>query len=123
MYFGLVFGAGFILGAIRVTFFVPMLGIRYAELLESPFMLVVVVVSASHIVRRYRLAPALIVRLQVGLAALAMLILAELLLSVVLQDRSISQYIASRDPISGTVYLAMLLLFALMPSILIRARW
>lgn len=35
-YFGLVFGAGFLLGCIRVPFLVPRLGARVAELLEMP---------------------------------------------------------------------------------------
>jgi hypothetical protein len=49
-----------------------------------------------------------------------MSVLAELLLAALLQGRSVAQYIASRDPVSGSVYLVMLLLFALMPSILAR---
>jgi hypothetical protein len=47
-----------------------------------------------------------------------MSVLAELLLAAALQGRSVVQYIASRDPVSGSVYLIMLLLFALMPFIL-----
>jgi hypothetical protein len=34
---------------------------------------------------------------------------------VALQDRSLTQYLGSRDPVSGTVYLALLAVFALMP--------
>jgi hypothetical protein len=49
-----------------------------------------------------------------------MSVLAELLLAALLQGRSVAQYMASRDPVSGSVYLVMLLLFALMPSILTR---
>ena len=37
-YFALVFGAGFVLGMIRVPFLVPRLGERVAELVEMPFM-------------------------------------------------------------------------------------
>ena len=47
-----------------------------------------------------------------------MAVVAELLLAAVLQDISVRQYIASRDPVSGSVYLLVLLLFALMPYIL-----
>ena len=45
-YFALVFGAGFLLGSIRVPFLVPRLGERAAELIEMPFMFVAIVVSA-----------------------------------------------------------------------------
>ena len=118
LYFALVLGTGFVLGMIRVPFLVPRLGERYAELLEMPFMFVTIVLAARYVVRRFALPASLSVRLKVGFAALAMSVLAELLLATVLQGRSLVQFIASRDPVSGSVYLAILLLFALMPSIL-----
>lgn len=122
LYFALVLGTGFALGTIRVPFLVPRVGERYAELLEMPFMFVAIVLAARYVVRRFDLPASLSVRLQVGFAALAMSVLAELLLATVLQGRSLVQFIASRDPVSGSVYLVMLLLFALMPSILARMR-
>ena len=120
LYFGLVFGTGFLLGTIRVPLLVPRLGVRYAELLEMPLMFVAILLAARHIVRRFELLTALMLRLRVGFLALAMLLLAELFLAAVLQGRSVGEYVASRDPVSGSVYLAMLLLFALMPAILSR---
>lgn len=116
-YFALVFAAGFVLGSIRVPFLVPRLGERTAELLEIPFMLLVVVLAARFVVRRFSLPRSLATRAGVGTVALALLVLAELLLAVVIQDRSLSEYVASRDPISGSVYLGALLLFAAMPSL------
>jgi hypothetical protein len=121
-YFFLAFGAGFFLGAIRVTFLVPRLGERIAELIEMPFMLVVIFLAASFITQRFALPATAPVRLGAGLLALALLIAAELLLAVALQDRSLGDYVGSRDPVSGTVYLAMLVLFAAMP-LLIGRRW
>jgi len=50
-----------------------------------------------------------------GLLALGLLLVAELMLAVTLQNRSQSDYIASRDPISGTAYLVMPVIFAAMP--------
>ena len=122
LYFAFVLGTGFALGTIRVPFLVPRLGERYAELLEMPFMFVAIVLAARYVVRRFDLPASLPVRLEVGFAALAMSVLAELLLATLLQGRSLVQFIASRDPVSGSVYLGMLLLFALMPSILMRMR-
>jgi hypothetical protein len=120
LYFALVLGTGFALGSIRVPFLVPRLGERYAELLEMPLMFIAIVLAARYVVRRFALPASLSVRLRVGFAALFMSVLAELLLAALLQGRSVAQYIASRDPVSGSVYLIMLLVMGLMPSILAR---
>ena len=116
-YFAIVLGTGFLFGTIRVPLLVPRLGERYAELLEMPLMFVVIVTAARYVVRKFNLPPSPSVRLRVGFAALGMSVLAELLLVAVLQNVSVRQYIASRDPVSGSVYLFILLLFALMPYI------
>lgn len=121
-YFALVFGAGFILGAIRTLFVVPHLGARPAELLEMPIMFLVVVMAARFVVGRFQLPPSARSRLSTGLLALALLLAAEFALVVLLQDQSLAQYLASRDPVSGSVYLAMLGLYAAMPLILARVR-
>ena len=117
-YFVLVFGAGFMLGVIRVPFLVPRLGERIAELIEMPFMFVIVLFSARFIVRRFALPATTSARLSVGLLALGLALVAEILLAVVIQKQSFGEYIASRDPVSGTVFLLMLVLFALMPFII-----
>ncbi len=121
-YFSLAFGAGFIMGAIRVPFLVPRLGERLAELIEMPFMFVVIFLAARFITQRFALPATVWVRLSTGLIALALLLAAELLLAVVLQDRSLGEYISSRDPVSGSVYLAILALFAAMPFFIMRLR-
>lgn len=115
LYFGIVFGVGFLLGTVRVPFLVPRLGERIAELAEMPFMFVAIFLAAGHVVRKYGASVAPLGWLQVGALSLAFLVAAELLLAVLLAGRGIGEYIASRDPVSGTVYLALLLVFAAMP--------
>jgi hypothetical protein len=119
-YFALVFGAGFVLGSIRVPFLVPRLGERAAELIEMPFMFVVVLVSARFIIKRFNLPASAWPRLSAGCLGLGLLVASELLLVVALQDRTLGEYVASRDSVSGMVYLAMLGLFAVMPFLLAR---
>ena len=97
----------------------PRLGVRTAELIEMPFMFVAIS-SPRYVVRRFALVAA--ARLATGLLALALLLTAELTLATVLQNQSLAAYIASRDPISGSVYLLMLGVFALMPNLLSRQR-
>lgn len=119
-YFALVFGAGFAMGMIRVPFLVPRLGERAAELVEMPFMFVAIVVSARFITRRFSLPANVLARLGAGFLALGLLVAAEVLLAVALQSRTLGEYVAGRDPVSGIVYLAMLALFAVMPLVLAR---
>ncbi|MBL8415548.1 MAG: hypothetical protein JNM42_14005 [Propionivibrio sp.] len=122
-YFSLAFGAGFAMGAIRVPFLVPRLGERVAELIEMPFMLIVIIWAARFITIRFALPATVLVRLSTGVLALGLLIATELLLAVAFQDQSLGQYVSSRDPVSGTVYLAMLFLFAAMPLVITRLRF
>jgi endonuclease/exonuclease/phosphatase (EEP) superfamily protein YafD len=119
-YFALVFGAGFVLGSVRVPFLVPRVGARVAELIEMPFMFVVVLLSARFVARRFALPASVAARLGAGLLALALLLVAEAVLVVALQGKALGEYIADRDPVSGGVYVAMLALFALMPLICVR---
>jgi len=89
-----------------------------AELIEMPIMFVVILLSARYVVRRFALPLAARPRLAAGFLALALLMASELLLAVALQGRSVSEYIAGRDPVSGGVYLVMLAWFAVLPLIL-----
>lgn len=120
-YFALVFGAGFVLGVLRVFLLAPRLGERVAELAEMPFMFAVILGAAIFITRRFAVPPSVAARLGMGLLALGLLLVAELVLVVILQDRSLADYIASRDAVSGSVYLVMLVLFGAMPILVGRS--
>ncbi len=76
-YFAIAFGAGFVLGTIRVLWLVPRFGARAAEL--------------------------------------ACLLAVEFTAVLWLQGLTIGESIAIRDPVSGSVYVASLIVFALMP--------
>ncbi|WP_235071111.1 hypothetical protein [Leptolyngbya sp. Heron Island J] len=120
IYFVTVFGVGFGLGVIRVVWIEPQLGARLAELLEMPLMLVAVVVAAYWVVKRLAVPPVLWSRLSMGLVALVCLLCAEWGLVLGLRGLSMTEYIATRDPIAGTVYYIMLCLFAVMPWLIAR---
>ena len=51
-YFAIVFGGGFLFGIIRTLWIAPRIGTRAADLMESPFMLVVIICSARWILHR-----------------------------------------------------------------------
>jgi len=118
-YFALVFAAGFALGVVRVGWLVARIGERNAELLEMPLMLVVVFLAARWVVRRFRLPQAAGPRLGAGILALALLLACELTVVLTLRGLTLGEYLASRDPLAGSVYAVSLLLFALMPALLL----
>lgn len=114
-YFALVFGAGLILGTVRTLWVVPRIGVRKAELIEMPIMLLMIVLAARWVIARFSLPPIVTSRLGVGLVALGLLLAAELALAVWLRRLTIRQYLAQRDPVAATVYLVMLGVFSVMP--------
>ena len=120
LYFVIVFGAGFVLGPVRILWVVPRLGTRLAELLEMPIMATVMIVAARWVIRRLRVPPTPLRRLGIGLLALAVLLIAEFALVVRLRGLTIEGYLASRDPVAGTVYALMLAVFACMPLLVAR---
>jgi len=115
VYFIAVFAAGFVLGTVRVMLLVPVLGERGAELLEMPFMLAVVCVSAYLLARKQRARLGGRGLLGAGFVALGLLVAAELGLVLTLRGLTFAEYVASRDPISGSAYLFSLGVFALAP--------
>jgi len=120
LYFALAFGAGFALGTLRVLLVVPRLGARTAELIEAPLMLAVTVLAARWVVRRLAVPPAWVPRLAMGGIALGLLLAAEFTLVLGLRGMTMREYFATLDPVSGTVYYVLLVVFAVMPLFVIR---
>ena len=107
-------GTGFLLGIFRISFVVPRIGERWAELAEMPIMATVIFVAAGFILRRF---PGIYPSghsLAAGFFALALSFCAELGLAVVRQSQSLAEFLHSRDKVSGSVYVDLLLVFAVM---------
>lgn len=119
LYFLTVFGAGFVLGVIRVLLLIPRMGVRTAELIELPFMVLVTIVAARWVVLRFTISAVRHAPLRVGLFALSLLIAAEIGLGS-LRGATPSEYLTGRDPVSGPAYFAALALFGLMPVLIVR---
>jgi hypothetical protein len=118
IYFAIVFCAGFALGPIRILWLIPRTSVRTAELLEMPIMIMATLLSARWVARRYRIPLASSLRLGIGLIALLLLVTAEVALGVA-RRLSLSQIVIDRDPVSGSIYVIALLLFALMPALIV----
>ena len=121
LYFGVVFGVGFILGTARVLWVVPRLGPRAAELMEAPIMVAASFWAARWIVRRMEVPAARTARLGMGVGALLLMLAAEFGLVLRVRGIGIAEYLATRDPVSGTAYYLALLVFALAPILISRA--
>ena len=114
-YVARVFGAGFVLGVGRELWVRPRVGVRAAELLELPLMLVVVFLAARAIDRRWLAAHDARTRCLVGVSALMLLLGAEVGLGMALRGLSVRDALLARDPVSGTAYYISLMMFAAMP--------
>jgi hypothetical protein len=113
-YFLLVFCVGFALGLVRVPFLEPALGIRWAELIETPFMWLACYWAAGVVIRSGRL-PGRSVALQAGVFALVLMLAAEFSVVLGLRDMTLAEWFASRDVVAGPVYGVSLVWFALAP--------
>jgi hypothetical protein len=120
LYFALAFGAGFVLGSIRILWVVPRFGERTAELMEAPIMLLVIILAARWVARRLALASTPMTRLAVGCVGLGLLLAAELTMVLWIRRLTIGEYFASRDSVAGTVYIVLLGVFAIMPLLVAR---
>ncbi len=117
VYFGLVFGTGFVLGIVRVLFLLPVIGERTAELIEAPIMIAAIILAARIVIRRFLVGPTLWARVAVGVASLFLLLVVEFTFVLWLRDLTIRAYLANRDPVAGWVYVASLTIFALAPAV------
>ncbi len=119
-YFLPVFAAGFALGTVRTLWIAPRTGVRTAELMEAPIMLAVSVLAARWVIRRLAVPYKMSLRLGMGFTALGLMLLAEFSLVLWGRGLSVHEYLATRDPVSGTVYYMLLAVFALMPMMVAR---
>jgi hypothetical protein len=115
VYFAAVFGAGSLLGPIRVLVVAPSVGDRAAELIELPIMIAVIILVAHWIVVRFKLSRQVTQRLIVGVLATGLGLVFEFGLVLNLRGMTLTQYFESRDPISTTAYYLTLVMMAIMP--------
>lgn len=116
-YCAAVFAAGFALGALRVALLTPAFGETFAVMLELPVMLTVSWVASSWIVA-WRDVPAKVAdRLVMGGAAFAVLMVAEIGVSVFVFGRSLSEHLTHYRELPALLGLAGQIAFASFPLI------
>jgi hypothetical protein len=114
LYFGLVFGAGFLLGVVRVLLLEPRFGTRVSELLEMPVMLLVIWVAAGWLTRRFK--PLSTAEwLSIGILAVLEVLAADVAVGVFLRGMTLVEVFLRRDVVSSVAYYGLLVLCGLMP--------
>ncbi len=121
LYFIFTFGSGFVLGTVRTLWVAPYLRPRMSELIETPIMLAVIIASARWVIRSMRVPRTVADRLGMGLIGLGLLLTAEFTFVSWVRGITIRSYITNRDPLTGTVYEAMLVVLALTPLLVRRS--
>ena len=114
LYFAIVFGAGFVVGPLRVLYVEPRVGITTAVLLEAPILLIAMLVGAKLTVR-WMQAPSVAALLGVGILALVMQQVSDVAVGVFLRGMTVADHIAQFGTPAGMIYSALLAAFAMMP--------
>jgi hypothetical protein len=120
LYFALVFGAGFLLGPIRVLLLEPRIGELWAAICEAPFMLAAIVLAARWVPCATRLERSFGPLALMGVVALALQQIADLAVGIGLRGLSPSQQFAHFATPQGLIYAALLLAFLAMPLLVNR---
>jgi hypothetical protein len=114
-YFLLVFACGFVLGTLRVTLIIPRIGELAAVALEVPILLTLAWLICRCLIRRFDVPAVTGARLVMGAVAFALLMLAELVLSVLLAGRTPAQHWALYRDLAHQIGLVAQIGFAAMP--------
>jgi hypothetical protein len=121
LWFAVMFGLGFLLGPLRILLLEPWLGATGAVLVEAVPMIVAMLLVAPWVARLFGVPPSAAARLGMGAVGLVLLLAADTLLGWLLFGRGIEALLARAETWDGRVYLALLLLFFLMPLLRRRA--
>lgn len=115
VYWGIVFAWAFALGVLRGLVVAPRVGEIAAVLLETPFVLGASWLASRWTVRQLAVGRAPAERLAMGAAAFALLMGAELGLSVFMFGRSAAEWLASLGTVPGAIGLAAQIAFGFVP--------
>ena len=117
LYFAIVFGAGFILGSIRVLVLEPRLGRLASTLCESPFLLGAIWFGARRVPTWLSIDPQIVNMLAMGFGALVLGLGADFIVGLTMRGMTRGDQFAYFATAPGQLYFALLTVFALMPSL------
>ncbi len=109
------------LGVLRTVFARSRYGVRIAELIEAPFMLITILCVGRWLTKRFQRSVTQGQFLIVGLMATSLVLLADLAVGVGLRGMSPWEVFTGKDAVTGPVYFGLLTVFALTPWAI--SRW
>jgi hypothetical protein len=118
VYFGVVFGAGFVFGAFREIALTPAYGRVIAVMLEAPFMLAAIVAGAWIAVHRGSLGQNRLALALVGVIGFMLVQIADFGVGLRLRGMSVQAQLDYLMTTAGQIYLGLLAVFVLMPLII-----
>ena len=114
-YCGVVFAVGFVLGALRVTLVVPRLGETVAVALELPVILAISWMACRWLIVRFAVPADRNARLVMGATAFAVLMAAELGVSMIIFGRTLADHLDQYRTAPSLLGLTGQLAFAAFP--------
>jgi hypothetical protein len=120
LYFALVFAAGLLLGPARVIWLEPWLGNAIAVLIESPFLIAAMWFAARAAPTWARVEGGWPSFLATGVVALVLQQVADLAVGFGLRGMTLGDQLTHFTTPAGMIYVATLIVFALMPLIRMR---
>jgi hypothetical protein len=122
VYFLITLGAGFVLEVIRLQILALHVSERIAHAMEIPFHLLAMIIAARWAIDRFMLPPFPGIRLGVGLVALGLWLVMEGIVIFAFHGLSIDEFLATQDPVVGTLPIGALGVLTVMPF-LVWYRW
>jgi hypothetical protein len=118
LYFVIVFSVGFVLGPVRIFWLEPMIGPAAATLCEAPLLLAAMMFAAFWVPAKIGVPLNTWSLLKLGLIALGILILADISVGTAIRGITWAEQFAYFVTPAGLMYLSLLAVFALMPTLL-----
>lgn len=115
LYFAIVFAVGFALGPVRVLWLEPAVGATLAVLIEAPILVAAMAVAARRVARKLAVSTRVLPMLAMGGAALLLVLAADFTVGRWLRGLTLLEQAGYLVTPAGLVYVATLVLFALMP--------
>jgi hypothetical protein len=117
LYFLIVFAVGFTLGPVRVFWLEPVIGPTAAALSEAPLLLAAMVLAALWVPAKFGLPPGTRPLLKMGLIALSLTIMADVTVGTAIRGITWAEQLTYFTTPAGLMYLGLLAVFALMPTL------